>query len=427
MVRAPEITALGAVLPAATTGPDSRSAVYWRPMVRPQTAYCIGPAFRCMTELPGSRRGKVAAMTSSDTAVRSTGLSWIAALWLAGGLFDASQTILIMHAEGRHNPWLPLFTTELAIWLPWALATPGIIALARRYPLGRDFKARSLGAHLGAFAAVSAIAEAWSAWLQVLFNPWGNRTWPTFWNTWSTSLIFQVLTFLIVYILILTVTYLADARTHLARQATESARLSAELSQAQLAALRRQLEPHFMYNTLNAIAGLVRDDRPEVAVSMIVGLSEFLRRASENSHRSQVTLAEEVEYMQRYLDIQKVRFGERLQVSVDIPSQLLRAEVPNLLLQPLVENAIKHGIAKRVAGGCVRVAGARENGKLALSVYNDGPPVAADWQATQTGIGIDNLRTRLQILHGSESGLELRRAEVGGGVEVVVTLPFTEA
>ena len=181
-----------------------------------------------------------------------------------------------------------------------------------------------------------------------------------------------------------------------------------------------------MYNSLNSIAGLVRDDRNDAAVSMIVGLSEFLRRASEDSHRSQVTLLEEVEYVQRYLEIQKVRFGDRLQVSVDIPAELLRAQVPNLLLQPLVENAIKHGIAKCVAGGTVRVTGACHNSNLCLSVYNDGPSLPIDWEAPQTGVGIGNLRTRLQILHGNESELQLRRA-APGGVEVVVRLPFREA
>jgi LytS/YehU family sensor histidine kinase len=231
---------------------------------------------------------------------------------------------------------------------------------------------------------------------------------------------------LITYALILTVTYVADARERIARQIAETARLNEELSKAQLAALRRQIEPHFMYNALNSIAGLVRDERNTAAVSMIVGLSEFLRRASEDSHRSQVTLLEEVEYLQRYIDIQKARFGERLQVSVDIPADLLRAQVPNLLLQPLVENAIKHGITKRIAGGAVRVAGACHEGNLCLSVYNDGPSLPTDWEAAQTGVGIGNLRTRLRILHGNESGLQLKSA-TGGGVEVVVTLPFTEA
>jgi hypothetical protein len=358
--------------------------------------------------------------------MRSTPWRWIAAAWTAGALFDASQAVLIMHAEGRHHAWLPLFGTQLASWLPWVLATPLVIRLARRYPIVRGVSVQTVCVHLAAFALISAVAEAWSAVLQVLFNPWDNRKWPTFLDTWTTTLLYQVLTFLIAYALILTVTYVVDARESMARQMTETARLNEELSKAQLAALRRQMEPHFMYNTLNSIAGLVRDHRNDAAVSMIVGLSEFLRRSSEDSHRSQVALREEVEYLQRYLDIQKVRFGERLQVSVDIPEELLCAQVPNLLLQPLVENAIKHGIAKRVAGGTVRVAGACHNGNLCLSVYNDGPSLPTDWEATQTGVGIGNLRTRLQILHGNESELQLRRANPGG-VEVVVTLPFTEA
>src|SRR5205814_513655 len=112
-------------------------------------------------------------------------------------------------------------------------------------------------------------------------------------------------------------------------------------SKAQLAALQRQMEPHFMFNTLNSIAGLVRDHRHDAAIGMIVGLSEFLRRTAQDSHRPQVTLAEEVEYLQRYVEIQKVRFGDRLRISVDIPAELLGAQVPGLLLQPLVENAIK--------------------------------------------------------------------------------------
>jgi two-component system, LytTR family, sensor kinase len=363
-------------------------------------------------------------MTAAHIGARSTRWRWIAAIWSAGALFGASQSVLIMHAEGRHHSWLPLFGTELASWLPWALATPLIVNLARRYPIIRGMSVRTLAVHLAAFAAVSAVTETWSAWLQVLFNPWGNRRWPTFVDAWTVSLIYQVLTFLVVYALILTVTYVVDARESMARQLTEAARLNEELSRAQLAALRRQIEPHFMYNTLNSIAGLVRDHRNDAAVSMIVGLSEFLRRFSEDSHRSQVALQEEVEYLQRYLDIQKVRFGERLQVSLDIPAELLRAQVPNLLLQPLVENAIKHGIAKRVAGGTVRVAGSCQNGSLCLSVYNDGPGLPANWEATKTGVGISNLRTRLQILHGNESALQLRPADPG--VEVVVTLPFRE-
>jgi two-component system, LytTR family, sensor kinase len=365
-------------------------------------------------------------MAETPTRVRSPRWLWIAAIWCAGAIFDASQTVLIMRAEGHLGAWLPLFGTELALWLPWALATPFISRLARRDALTGGITARKVATHLAIFVGVSLVTEAWSAWLQVQFNPWSNNHWPTFLDTLSISLLYQSLTFLILYALILTVTFVLDSRERMARQIAETARLSDELSRAQLAALRRQMEPHFMFNTLHAIAGLVREHKNEAAVSMIVGLGEFLRRASEDSPRAQVTLGEEVEYLQRYLDIQKVRLGERLQISVDIPPELMRAQVPDLLLQPLVENAIKHGISKRVAGGAVRVAGARENGKLCLTVYNDGPPVPADWQAKRTGVGLANLRTRLRILHGDESELRLQAVDPGGA-EVIVTLPLREA
>jgi two-component sensor histidine kinase len=365
-------------------------------------------------------------MPETPADVRSPRWLWIAAIWCAGGLLDASQTVLAVRAEGTHHAGLPLFATELVSWLPWVLATPLVIRLARRHPVLGVTMMPTAALHLAAFGIISLIAAAWYALLQNLFNPWGHSMPPgPFLDEWRTFLIYQALTFLLVYVLIVAITYVVDSRDNTARQRTETARLNEELSRAQLAALRRQMEPHFIFNTLNSVAGLVRDQRNDAAVSMLVGLSEFLRRASEDSHRSQVTLTEEVEYLKRYLDLQKVRFGERLQVSVDIPPDLSQALVPNLLLQPLVENAIKHGVAKRVAGGVIRIAGARSNCNLCLSVYNDGPSLPTDWQAMHNGIGIDNLRTRLRILHGSESELQLRNTDTG--VEVLVTLPLREA
>lgn len=178
-----------------------------------------------------------------------------------------------------------------------------------------------------------------------------------------------------------------------------------------------------MFNTLNSIAGLVRDDRKTAAVSMIVGLSEFLRRASDDANRPQVTLAEEVEYLQRYIEIQKARFGERLQFSLEIPADLMDAQTPSLLLQPLVENGVKHGLSERVGGGAVRVAGERWGDALRLSVYNDGPRFSQDWQAK--GSGLANLRTRLKILYGDAA--EFQVSDVGNeGVEVTVTFPLAQ-
>lgn len=348
-------------------------------------------------------------------------------MWGAVGLVEASQTVLILRfVDGRPYAWLPLFTAELFTWLPWALATPFIISLARRYPIMRGTTLRTVAVHLAACATISMVTESWSALLHVLANTWAHRRPPAYWDAWGTTLLYHAMIYVIAYALVLTFTYLVDSREKVARQMTETARLNEELSRAQLAALRRQMEPHFMFNALNSIAGLVRDHRNDAAVSMIVALSEFLRRASADSHASQVTLAEEVEYLQRYVEIQKVRFGERLRVSVDIPADLLDAQVPSLLLQPLVENAIKHGVAQRVVGGDVRVTGARRNGSLCLSVYNDGPSFPEDWQTQGAGVGLANLRTRLQILHGDASEVQARNAGADG-VEVVVTLPLKEA
>src|ERR1700733_10525926 len=357
-------------------------------------------------------------MNDARAETRSNGWIWIAAIWCAAALFDASQTLLTMHLLGVGKAWLRPLLIVFISWLPWALATPFVIELARRWPIvgGEILKAMSL--HLAAFAALSAAAAGWSALLQVIFDPWHRKSPPTFVDTWSDLLLEQIVTFVIAYALILAATYVVDSREKMARQ-------NEELARAQLAALRGQMDPHFMFNTLNSIASLVYDQRGDAAVRMIVGLSELLRRASEDSHRAQVTLQEEVEYLQRYIDIQKIRFGERLRVSIDIPNELLAIQVPSLLLQPLVENAIKHGVSRRRSGGEVRVAGMSRDGALLLTVYNDGPWEQKDMALAPHRVGLGNLRTRLKILHGDRSSLLLQPADAGG-VEVIVTLPLEE-
>ena len=358
-------------------------------------------------------------MTETRANARLTGWIWIAAIWCAAALFDASQTLLTMHLMGVGRAWLRPFLIVFVSWLPWALATPFVIDLARRWPIVRGgiFKAMSL--HLAAFAAISAGGEGWSALLQVIFNPWHRNPPRTFVDTWSNLLLGQIVTFVIAYALILAATYVVDSREKIARQ-------NEELARAQLAALRSQMDPHFMFNTLNSIASLVYDQRGDAAVGMIVGLSELLRRASEDSHRAQVRLQEEVEYLQRYIDIQQIRFGNRLRVSIEIPNELLATQVPSLLLQPLVENAIKHGVSKRRSGGQIRIAGMIRDGALRLTVYNDGPWEQEDMAIAPHRVGLGNLRTRLNILHGDRSSLLLQPA-AEGGVEVIVTLPLPEA
>lgn len=392
-----------------------------------KAACCSHPAVRCIDEAFLATWANIGSM-NRPTAPSAQIISWrwIALFWSVGAVFEATQSIFILHAQGKYGGEFLLFVTEAAAWLPWALATPFVIALARRHPLLPAPTARGVAAHLAVLLAISMIAEAWSAALQLLFNPWSHRQAPEFWDTLTVTLVFHGLICVFAYALILAITYLVDSRDKVARKVTETAQLNEELSKAQLAALRRQMEPHFMFNTLNSIAGLVRDNRNAAAVSMIVGFSEILRRASQDFHKPEVALAEEVEYLQRYIDIQKVRFGERLRYEVDVPKALMDSLIPSLLLQPLVENAIKHGLAERVTGGEIRVSAGRKGGCLCLSIYNDGPEFAADWETKSDGVGLANLRRRLQIMYGDAANLFVRNVE-GKGVEMVVTLPLADA
>lgn len=365
-------------------------------------------------------------MDSGSTRPTTPRWFWIAGIWSTIGLFDASQTVFAMRAEGMHHYWGRLFVTLLLSWLPWALATPLVLRLSRWYPPVQWRRVSTWLTHLSACEGIGLVSAAWVAWLDVLLNPYANVSAPgPLGALWFLKFYNGLLSFLILYGAILAVSYILDSRERLAWQQTETARLNEQLSKAQLDSLRRQIEPHFLFNTLNAIAGLVREKRNDAAVSMVAGLSDFLRRVLEDSNRQQVPLAEEMEFLQKYLEIQQVRFGERLQVTVDVPRELFPAQVPSLILQPMVENAIKHGIAKRSQGGAIRVTAVRSNGRLALRVYNDGPGLAADWEQTPPGIGISNVRTRLRGLYGDAFELSMRNQDPGG-VEVAVSVPFRE-
>jgi hypothetical protein len=355
---------------------------------------------------------------------------WIASLWLAFGLVDAMQTVFVMRSEGMHHAWGILFLTSVLAWVVWALATPLIMRLGRRFPPVKPGSIMMWLSHLAACAAIGLTFSAWTSGLDFLLNPYAYTSRSNgFVDLWFNTFYNGILSSLLLYSVVLAVNYVLESRTRLAYQQTETARLNEQLSKAQLDALRRQIEPHFLFNTLNAVTGLVREGRNETAVSMIAELSDFMRRVLSDSNRQEVPLGEEMEFTQRYLDIQKVRFAERLQLSVDVPDELLLAQVPTLILQPIVENAVKHGIAKRAQGGQIHIAAFRSNGALTVRVYNDGPSLPASWETLQPGIGIANMRTRLRSLYGDAFALHLENRETGGesgGVEVSISVPFKE-
>jgi two-component system, LytTR family, sensor kinase len=197
--------------------------------------------------------------------------------------------------------------------------------------------------------------------------------------------------------------------------------------QAQLKMLRYQLNPHFLFNTLNAISTLVLDRDNATANRMVQGLSAFLRHSLDSDPMQRVTLRQELDALTLYLDIEKVRFAERLRIETAIDEDCWRALLPSLLLQPLVENAIKYAIARRIEGGVLRIAARRDGAQLVLQVGDDGPGcdgLAASAPAGK-GVGLRNTRERLQVLYGERAGCTVRN--LAPGVEVTLTLPFETA
>jgi two-component system LytT family sensor kinase len=363
-----------------------------------------------------------------ETAARPNSYNWlwIASLWAGLAIVDATHNVFAMSHEGMHHVWSKVFLVLTFNWLPWALVTPWVISLGRRHPPAWR-SPQTWVLHLCLIVAIDVAASAWASALEVVFQPWQpDFESQAFLVTWPLKIYGSILPAFILYALILAITYVLDAKTRAAAQLTDTARLNEQLSYAQLNALQRQIEPHFIFNALNSISGLVREQKNAAAVSMIVALSDFLRRVAVSSHDPQTLLAQEVEFLEKYLQIQEARFQGRLKLDIQIPDELRTAQIPSLILQPLVENAIKHGIAQRVLGGEVRVAASRSNGLLHLSVYNDGPLLDQNRSAAKDGIGLSNLRRRLQLLYGSDCDLRLENYGITG-VQVSMALPYREA
>ena len=352
---------------------------------------------------------------------------WIAVLWGGMGLFDATETVFSMRSEGMHHNWVQLFVVILFSWLPWALATPVVMQLGRRFPPTRLRPVSSWAVHISAAVVINLISGAWRAFMDVMLNPWANPDGPgSFRLLWQESFNSSLLASVIFYASILATAFLLDSRERIAQQQAEAAKLNEQLSKAQLDALRHQFEPHFLFNALNAVSALVRENRNEDAVNMIAGLGDLLRRVLQESGKQQVPLQEELELLDKYLAIQKVRFSDRLRVDANIPTELAQARVPSLILQPMVENALKHGIAKCAQGGAICVSAARLNGHLMLTVFNDGPQLTPGWQNNGAGVGLSNLVTRLRGLYGTDFEFSLSNAD-SGGVRASVCVPYSAA
>ena len=353
---------------------------------------------------------------------------WLAivAIWAGFGVIYAGPIYFEMRSEGHgHTAWR-VFSWGILMWLAWAPLTPVIVWLARRYSLiGSAWKA-SLLVHLPVFVFTSALHTAASTAIVLTIQPFDDR------GDSSTAFLPRFLSRLqgswgpdlLVYGAVVGICYALDYYRKYREREFQTSRLEAQLAQAQLDSLRMQLHPHFLFNTLNNVVGLVRDQKNQAAVSMLVGLSDLLRHTLDHSARQEVELREELNFIKLYLSIQEMRFSDRLQVKLDIDPATTKAMVPNLVLQPLTENALRHGFGRSADSGLVGISSAVEDGHLRLTVYDNGAGLPDDWQLNgSTGIGLANTAARLQQLYDDNHQFDIRNRD-GGGVEVVIVMPL---
>ena len=349
----------------------------------------------------------------------------IATLLSLYSAFQAFQYVAFF-SQRATSIWL-LLGLNSGYWYSWALLAPVVIWLSRRFPLDRDHWTRSLPVHLVCIIVVTiahlAIAEGISTMLMAFF--WNGESMQkySYWNAVKTTYFknfdYEMITYWGIVGGYYTFSYSREAQDRTLR----TSQLEARLAEAQLQALQRQLHPHFLFNTLNAISALMHRD-VEAADQMLAKLSDLLRMALDQRGGQEVPLKDELEFLQKYLEIEEARFGDRLSVTFDIAPETLDAQVPNLLLQPLVENSIRHAVAVRIEPGCIEIRARQADGALELVVRDNGPGMPPSRLASPgKGVGLANTRSRLERLYGANHQL-LFSEPPGGGLMVTVTIPF---
>jgi signal transduction histidine kinase len=344
------------------------------------------------------------------------------ALWTVPALFTLVQLALSARSQGEPVRWGWLLRWQLPVWWLWAAMTPLIVRLARRFPFDAERLARSAALHLGLGLAVASahalLAGAVTLALAPESLPPAEGLPMRVFRLWAMRLVFDVP----FYLAAAAAAGLIDGALRARERAAHERALEAQLVRARLEALRAQLRPHFLFNTLHAISALVGES-PAEATALIAKLGDLLRLSLARTGAQEVTLGQEVELLRLYLAIEQVRFGDRLRVEWRVPPELARARVPDFLLQPLVENALKHGLGPRAAPGTLAVSAARDGASLRLEVADDGRGLPAG-EAT-FGVGLATTHERLARLYGPRGALSLS-PRAGGGATARVTLPYRE-
>jgi len=352
-------------------------------------------------------------------------LRWLGfgVFWTLVGLAFAGQFYLSSSLLGRTITWADAISYSLGDWYVWALLSVPIAYLARRFPPENSAAWRTAAVHLGAALLFSlAYVVLRSLVGQVHSRLLGE---PVAFGEVFRPLLVKTFPFnLLIYGVIVSVSHALDYYRKYHERTVQTLELEKHLTEARLQSLLRQLKPHFLFNALNGIASLMYSD-VAAAERMLVRLSELLRQTMAQSGAPLTPLREELAFLEKYLEIERIRFRSRLQVEMDIDPAVLDTPVPSLILQPLVENAIRHGIEPHERPGRIVLRAQRHDGELVLTVADNGAGLPPGGFAAE-GIGLANTRARLAELYGRRHGFELAN-QSGGGLSVRLTLPLAPA
>ncbi len=341
------------------------------------------------------------------------------AIWTIPTLLSTLETVTFARLGGHPiAPWRA-FVGEAPQWYCWALFTPMIAALGERVPLRRPVRARNVALHVCASLAASALCAIGDA----IVNAWVRPDASGLIASARSWFLGGLPATTVAYFAILGVSYAITSGARLRERERRTAELETQLRDAQLAALRMQLQPHFLFNSLNAIMALVRDRETDRAIRALSLLSDVLRAAVNAGDGHETTLGQELEFVGRYLEIERVRFGDRLRIAIDVPAELAAARVPTFILQPFVENSLKHGVLRDRGANQITIAASAADRMLRLAVHDDGRGLPDAWTTTP-GVGIRNARARLSRMYGDAAAISVANASTGPGVSVEIALPL---
>ncbi|MEP6764312.1 MAG: histidine kinase [Gemmatimonadaceae bacterium] len=347
-------------------------------------------------------------------------LGLVLAAWTVPALLSTLETVMFAQANNRPIDMWRAFASEAPGWYVWALFTPALALLADRFPLSRPLRARAIFAHVCGWLVVAASAAAVWAAAGMMLRASRVSYLASVRNWFLSGLPFTVLG----YAAVVGICYMIANRNLAHEREQQAAVLARQLSEAQLATLRAQLQPHFLFNSLNAIMALVRDADSAHAIAALTTLSAILRASLQLGANAEIALTREVAFTRDYLDLERLRFPNRLRVTFDIPPALLDVAVPTFVLQPFVENAIKHGLMDSRNGIEISIS-ARANGdSLELTITDDGVGFATENGATVDGLGIANARSRLNGMYGTRASLTTGRRQSEKGALVQLQLPL---